>query len=96
MESEIETKSVDHAKVQGFIAWKFTCPGRRGVPDRIFLQAGHVFFIEFKDTGKKERKQQALVRRLLQAAGFTVYTNIDSVEKGKECIDAELEKIRLR
>jgi len=34
------------------IAYKFTSPGRRAVPDRLCVVDGHCFFVECKATGK--------------------------------------------
>lgn len=38
-------------KLKG-IAFKFTSPGRRAVPDRLCVVPGHCFFVECKATGK--------------------------------------------
>ena len=38
-------------KLKG-IAFKFTSPGRRSVPDRLCVVSGHCFFVECKATDK--------------------------------------------
>lgn len=68
-ESEIEAHVVDEYNKANGIPYKFTSPGRRGVPDRLCLKeitdpehrkivARYVKFIECKAPGKKPRKDQ--------------------------------------
>lgn len=41
------------------LAWKFTSPNRRGVPDRlVVLPEGRVWFVELKAPGEEISKQQ--------------------------------------
>lgn len=43
-----------------------------GVPDRIVLLEGRVYFIELKDKGKKPSKVQLYVHKLFAKAGIEV------------------------
>lgn len=48
-EDVIERHLVNEVKKAGGIAYKFTSPGRRGVPDRIvLLPNGKIIFVECK------------------------------------------------
>ena len=87
-ESFVEKKICDYAKSKDWLALKFTSPGTKGVPDRVFLKSSKIFFIEFKALGKKPTKLQAHCHRLLRREGFNVYV-VDNVEYGKEVIDNE-------
>jgi len=53
LEKQIEKYLCDQvrSKLKG-IAYKFTSPGRRAVPDRLCVVHGHVFFVECKATEK--------------------------------------------
>jgi hypothetical protein len=53
-ESIIEKYLVTQCKAKGWLCYKFSSPGHRGVPDRIILQPdGVVRFVELKAPGKK-------------------------------------------
>lgn len=80
-ESFIEKKVCDHAKRNGFLAYKFTSPSRRGVPDRLFIGGGRVFFIEFKAPKGRLTKLQELTIQNMKKAGAEVYV-IDNIEEG--------------
>lgn len=55
-EEVIERHLVNEVKKAGGIAYKFTSPGRRGVPDRIvLLPNGKIIFVECKAPGEKPR-----------------------------------------
>lgn len=63
-----------YARSQGCIAYKFTSPSRRSVPDRLIVcPAGVHFFIEFKAPGKKPTKAQNLEIGRLRNLGHLVY-----------------------
>ena len=47
-ERDIERKVTQFASGLGCLAYKFTSPTNRGVPDRIYLYKGRALFIEFK------------------------------------------------
>lgn len=48
-EKKIERDSSRTAEVHGWMAKKFTTPGRRGAFDHIYVKDGRVVWIEFKD-----------------------------------------------
>lgn len=55
--------------------------GYVGIPDRlILLPKGRIFFVEFKQKGKKPRKIQKFVHSKLKNLGFKVYV-IDDKDK---------------
>lgn len=59
--------------------FKFISPGNNGVPDRIVLYQGNVFFVELKSPGGNLRPLQKAKCREFERLGFHVYV-IDSVE----------------
>lgn len=84
LESEIENtlRKRVHALKNGTKCLKFVSPGFSGVPDRIILLPGaHVIFVELKKPGKKERKRQLYVQKLLRELGFEVYSSVNSKEQ---------------
>lgn len=85
-ESEIEKKVSEYAKAKGWLVYKFVSPSQRGVPDKIFIGGGEIFFIEFKAPGKKPTKLQDKVFNKIRDELFGVYI-IDDVEQGKKLID---------
>lgn len=52
--------------------WKFTSPGKSGVPDRVVVLAGRTVFVETKALGKKPRPLQLARHREIRAAGGDV------------------------
>ena len=89
-EAQIERKICDHAKLRGCIAYKFTSPGRAGVPDRVvLLPDASVIFIEVKTPTGIVSALQKNEHRLIQACGHTVYV-VDSVAEGKRIIDEHI------
>ncbi len=89
LEKEIEAYAVRQAKRKGVITYKFSSPAMRGVPDRIFICNGRVWFREFKRPGGRPTKLQAMHLRKLEEAGCNVGV-IDS----KEAVDEMLDEIR--
>lgn len=85
-ESEIEKKVSEYAKAKGWLVYKFVSPSQRGVPDKIFIGGGEIFFIEFKAPGKKPTKLQDKIFNKIRGELFEVYI-IDDVEQGKKLID---------
>ena len=89
LEKDIEKRVCDYAKEKGVLVYKFTSPNRAAVPDRLFIiPFSGMFFIEFKQFGKKATPQQEREHQRLRQAGVTVYV-IDDVEVGKAMIDHE-------
>ena len=90
LEKQIEQKVCEYAKSKGFLAYKFTSPARRSVPDRLFLGPNGVcFFIEFKAQGNTPTKAQAREILRLQHHGHRVYV-CDSIEYGEHIINFEI------
>lgn len=59
-EKQIEKYLVDQVRIKlKGIAYKFTSPGRRSVPDRICVIPGYCFFVECKATDKYLTDAQA-------------------------------------
>lgn len=87
MESKIERKVCLYAKAKGWWVWKLTILGWAGIPDRMFLKQGKVFFIEFKAPGEKPRKLQEHMICKLQDNGFDAYA-VDNAEEGKKIVDS--------
>lgn len=80
-ERDIEAKVCDLAKRAGWLAYKFVSPSQRSVPDRIFIRAGRIVFVEFKAPGAKPTTLQSRMIERLQGAGCEVHV-CDSVEAG--------------
>lgn len=93
LEKDIEAPVCKYARDRyGMKAEKFTSPGRRAVPDRLFSVecdrlGGFVFFIEFKAPGKKPTASQEKDHAERRRMGFFVFV-VDDVQKGKEVVDA--------
>lgn len=87
-ESDIEKKVCDYAESKGFVQYKFSSPGVRGVPDRMFVDNySTIFFIEFKTPKGKAGPHQVREIKKLRDQGVSVYV-IDSVNSGKKVIDS--------
>lgn len=81
-ESTIEKTLADGVEAEGGLCWKFTSPGRRGVPDRLPLRpipprhraivAKYVRFAELKTKRGKLSEHQKARRAELEALGFQV------------------------
>lgn len=84
-ESYIEKKSVLFAKSNGFLTFKFNSMFRNGVPDRVFIKNGVVFFVEFKAPNKKTTPlQNKIINDLLQQK-IKVFI-VDNIDYFKEII----------
>jgi hypothetical protein len=69
-ESALEKLVIFHAKKLKLECYKFTSPGRRGVPDRMFINArGRVAFLELKAPGNKPTMVQVRELNILQRRG---------------------------
>ena len=85
-EKQIEQYLVRKVSQKGGIAYKFTSPGRRHVPDRIvLLPGGKVIFIECKRPGAKATKAQEYELHRIRSLGSEAFV-IDSKEKTDELI----------
>lgn len=52
-ESGLEKDVREYAEATGWWQAKFTSPGKKGVPDRLFIRSGVVLFMELKAEGKR-------------------------------------------
>ena len=78
-ESQLEQKLVHHITKLGGIAYKFSSPNRRSVPDRLCVMPnGRAFFVELKAPGKAPMPLQRHEHELLRALGHTVLV-IDNI-----------------
>lgn len=81
LEKKIEAHLVQRIRAKGGIAYKFTSPQRRSVPDRlVLLPDGRVYFVELKATDCKPTPLQLREHAFLRSMGFEVLV-LDSKEK---------------
>lgn len=92
-ESLIENSVCSYSKSLKWWPIKLSGMWATGLPDRMFLKCGQIFFIEFKQKNKKLRKLQEYVCKKLVKYGFTVYV-VDSIDKGKKIIEKEEKKLK--
>lgn len=59
-ERDIETRLVGRVNRRDGLAWKFTSPQNRSVPDRLVMLNGWIFFVELKAPGKTLTAKQEL------------------------------------
>lgn len=85
LEANIEGDAVKFAKANGWWVTKFVSPGKRGVPDRVFIRDGRVIFIEFKRTGEGLRVQQGKVAREMREHGAEVHM-VDNLSDAYELL----------
>ena len=87
LEKEIQKRVITYARSKRMICYKMDATNAIGVPDYLLLTAGgDVFFIEFKQLGKKPTPMQEREHARLRANNIKVYV-IDTVEAGKATID---------
>ena len=87
LEKEIQKRVITYARSKRMICYKMDATNAIGVPDYLLLTAGgDVFFIEFKQLGKKPTPMQEREHARLCANNIKVYV-IDTVEAGKAAID---------
>jgi len=92
-ESSLEKKLTAEVKKSGGKAYKFTSPGRRGMPDRLILKpGGQALFVEMKAPGKPLEPLQVKRGSELRALGFKVY-KIDSIDDIQKFIQEEFSDI---
>ena len=69
-ERDVEAYLVKRCKQEGILCWKWSSPGRRGVPDRLLLYRGEWFAVEVKAPGKRPTVlQQRELRNIVDAGG---------------------------
>ena len=81
-EGRVESHLTKECKKYNILCYKFQSPSNSGVPDRVLVGNGKVFFVELKRPGEEPRKLQQQVIKKLQKAGATVYVadNNDEVD----------------
>jgi hypothetical protein len=86
LEKHVEAKIVRHCKSMGLLAYKFSSPARRGVPDRLIVGRGKVLFLEVKSAGNKPTTLQLHEMDILNKAGVYA-TWADNAQTAIEIID---------
>ena len=79
LEKEVEKYFNQEIKKIGGLSMKFVSPGKNGVPDRLVLLKGNVYFVELKKPGEKPRALQIKIHKEFEEQGFPV-TTIDTKE----------------
>lgn len=86
IEKPIESYLAKETTKLGCLCWKFTSPGRRGMPDRIIICPERwLEFVETKRPKGKPKPLQRFVHKLLAKMGFKVWV-IDTHELVDEFI----------
>lgn len=82
LEKDIEAKLRTRVESLGGRCLKWTCPGWRGVPDRIVLMpGGRIYFVETKrPRGGELSPMQKKWCKWLTALGFSVWTVWDTAD----------------
>jgi hypothetical protein len=89
LERVVEEKVCKWAKTQGILPLKLNLMANTGWPDRMFLYAGRVVFIEFKRVGEKLRRNQPERVATLRGLGFAVGV-FDNVAESVAFLEAEI------
>lgn len=63
----------DKVEQLGGLCWKFTSPGTVGVPDRIVLHEGRVYFVELKTERGRRSKVQKYIHKKMREQKIDVY-----------------------
>lgn len=91
-EKLIEDDGVDYAERRGWLAYKWTSPGRGGILDRLHFKkdggagVGVAFAIEYKATGEKATPRQRAEALRLKLAGVPCRC-CDNVQAARAFID---------
>jgi Holliday junction resolvase-like predicted endonuclease len=72
LESRIETKATEYAESLGIVSLKLNVRGRVGWPDRLYICAGHIWFVEFKAPREKPTLMQFHIHSILRKQGAEV------------------------
>lgn len=85
LEKEIEKDISDFALLRGWWYGKFVMPGKRAVPDRLFIRRGRHVFIEVKKDGEVPTRQQLKRHKDMRDHGAEVHW-VDNVEAAKRIL----------
>lgn len=85
-ESGIESKVCEYATIKGWLCRKYTSPGSRGVPDRLFFKDGQTVMVEFKSEEGKLSAAQKFQIKIHREHGMQVEV-ISSIEAGITLFD---------
>ena len=83
MEKSIERRLTNKVKQVNGLCLKLT--SYKGIPDRIVLVNGRLYFVELKDEGKKLRPEQKVWQDRLKGMGFECLM-LDSKESVDEFV----------
>lgn len=72
-ESALEKKCREWAEASGWYQSKYVAPGKKSVPDRIFIKNGVVIFGEIKAPGERPTRQQELRHKEMRDHGALVF-----------------------
>lgn len=72
IEKDIEQFLVKKIKNLGGLTYKFVSPSNRGVPDRIVIFKGKVYFVELKKPGEAPRPDQIYIHGQFSKQGVPV------------------------
>lgn len=82
-ESTLEAQIVHYAKSKGCLAYKFSSPSQRGVPDRMIIgPTGKILFLEIKAPGRKPTQLQRYELAELRTHGMPA-TWVDRFDDAK-------------
>lgn len=84
-ESSVEKDICDYARELGFLTYKFVSPGKRGVPDRMFISpTGLVCFVEVKRPGASPEPLQLREIRLMNERRSMMACWCDNIDEAKQ------------
>ena len=74
LEKNVEAWLGKEIRKLGGLWFKFTSPGRTGVPDRIMMLWGGVYFVEMKtEKGSLSAIQKATIMQMIDVGGVSVH-----------------------
>lgn len=73
LEKKIEKYLCDRVKAIGGLPYKFSSPAHRGVPDRIVLYRGKVYFVEVKKDDGRLSSLQKIEHERIREQGLDVF-----------------------
>ena len=86
LEQDVEARLVARCRQAGFLCWKFTSPGRAGVPDRVVITPHATVFVETKRPGGRLRRLQAVTFARMRQTGAEVHA-VDTIAGVDELVE---------